>query len=140
MNHVAGFLLINLVNAFKYLCPDSKISKSDSSTLAVNPSKRTGPCGTSSTMSCATLSSLTIFTPSQNASNDLLIFISLHMIDVTFQSSAIQSASYDERSGTLTVNFVRGGQDVIPNVSKSTFEQFQAARSAGGFYNQYLRK
>ena len=55
------------------------------------------------------------------------------------KSSHIHSVGYDEETGTLAVQFHKGGVYHYPGVSADIHSNFQSAESAGDFFHTNIR-
>jgi len=59
---------------------------------------------------------------------------------MAFNSSFLQSASFDKDSNQLTVNFKSGSQIVYQSVDASTWESWKLHPSKGSFYSRFIKK
>lgn len=59
--------------------------------------------------------------------------------EVAVSSSAIRSASYDEGSQVMTVNFTDGSEYSYDGVPPDVFDDFVGSGSPGSYFNQNIR-
>lgn len=55
-------------------------------------------------------------------------------------SSAINSAAYNTKNGTLTIEFKRGDKYEYPNVPREHYDGLIHAPSVGKYFNQYIKQ
>jgi len=63
----------------------------------------------------------------------------LSFTEVTINSSAIRSASYDVVSQVMTVNFTDGSEYSYDGIPPSVFDDFVGSGSPGGYFNKNIR-
>lgn len=61
------------------------------------------------------------------------------VMTITFDSTSIRGAEYDEMMRTLTIYFQSGGVYDFLEVPKTVFQEFANAESAGKFFHQHIR-
>ena len=61
------------------------------------------------------------------------------IITHTLDSSALAEARFDETTSDMTVVFVDGAEHTYPEVDKDVFTGLVTAKSAGRFYNMFIR-
>ena len=54
-------------------------------------------------------------------------------------STCFSDLSYDDETGELTMEFVKGGQYVIPNFPADEWDRWSNSASLGGYFNSNIR-
>ena len=63
----------------------------------------------------------------------------MDMLKPKFASDHIHSVGYDNDTGTLAVQFHRGGVYHYPGVDEGTYLGLQGAASAGSFFHRQIK-